>query len=99
MISRVHWLLWYLSPSFKGFYRIVFNYNTHSYLCYRNNKCDNGRSLYDVFLVVRTSKRCFRMMYCDTTYPAFVYRSFRTSADCASFMEEIYQKRIQSSFQ
>lgn len=36
--GRVHWLLWCLSPEFKGAYRLYYNYTYHRYLFYRIEK-------------------------------------------------------------
>lgn len=88
-LARVHWLLFELTPTFKGYYKLLYDYETHSY-CFYHNYC-NGRSnrLKEVFIVIRTSKRCYRMMYHNYDTRIFVYRSFSTAHDCASFMLDI----------
>ena len=92
IVGRVHWLLWNLSPLFKGRYKLSFDYAFHRYTFYRTY-C-NGRSnrLLDCFIVVRTSKRCFRMSYMNDLYRVALYESFRTSAACAHRMEQIAEQ-------
>lgn len=46
-ICRVHWLLWNLTPFFKGSYKLYYNYATHKYLFYRMV----GINLFDIFSV------------------------------------------------
>ena len=57
--ERVHWLLWELRPDFKQAYECVYDYAFHRYIFYRME----GRWLYDVFIVFRTCRKCFRVMY------------------------------------
>ena len=83
--GRVHWLLWNLSGEFKGKYQLYYDYAYHKYLFYRMN----GRQLFDMFSVVRTSKRCFRVMYCNPSHGVHEYFSCRTSKDCAVYMQDI----------
>ena len=87
MIGRVHWLLWHLEREFKQEYILSFDYATHSYLFYRMKK----RQLYDVFVVVRTSKRCFRVMYANTRTNEIQYFSCLRSINTARRMWYIYK--------
>lgn len=82
MLGRVHWLLWNLSSEFKGKYVLKFDYRFHNYLFYRFNP--HTRKIGQVFQVIRTSKRCFRLMYYNNGY--FEYYSFNTSKKCAEKM-------------
>lgn len=82
MLGRVHWLLWNLSSEFKGKYVLKFDYKFHNYLFYRFNS--HTRKIGQVFQVIRTSKRCFRLMYYDNG--KFLYYSFNTSKKCAEKM-------------
>lgn len=84
-ICRVHWLLHNLSTDFKGRYILYYDYSLHRYLFYRMS----GRKLHDLFSVVRTSKRCFRVMYFNTAAGVQEYFSCRTSSQCAEFMLDI----------
>lgn len=83
--GRVHWLLLHLSGNFKGKYNLYYDYQYHKYLFYRFD----GRKLYDIFSVVRTSKRCFRVMYCRPSVGVHEYFSCRNSKKCAEFMEDL----------
>lgn len=87
MICRVHWLLHNLSRDFKGAYRLCYNYASHNYMFYRMS----GRKLYDIFIVQRTSKRCFRVMYCNTETEEFQYFSCWKSSHTAKRMWYIYK--------
>ena len=84
--GRVHWLLWNLSGNFKNKYQLYYDYAYHKYLFYRLE----GRRIYDMFSVVRTSKRCFRVMYCNCKIGVHEYFSCKTSKKCAEFMEDIH---------
>lgn len=88
-LCRVHWLLWCLPPQFKGAYRMEYNYKFHKYLFYRMN----GRKhrIYDVFTVIRTSKRCFRIMYVNAEIKEFLYFSCTTSEEAGQRMNEIFE--------
>ena len=85
MVGRVHWLLWNLSPQFKGKYILSYDYLFHRYFFYRRK----GYKIYDTFTVIRTSKRCFRVTYCNLETKQFEYFSCRTSAETAKKMENI----------
>ena len=91
----VHWLLWNLPSEFKGAYiyrfdverRVGENYVRHNYTFYRKN----GRTLYDVFVVVQTSKHYWRVMYTNIEtkkYECFGYRNTRIIAE---YMFELYK--------
>ena len=84
--GRVHWLLWCLPGYFKNSYQLYYDYTYHKYLFYRMN----GRQLYDLFTVIRTSKRCFRVMYCNPSNNVMEYFSCRTSNQCAIYMCDIF---------
>lgn len=93
MFGRVHWLLWNLSPNFKGVYRLRFDYNYHRYVFYRTYGIDQrSKRLKDCFIIVRTSKKCFRMMYFNDVFQLYLYESFKTSIKCALRMEELFKK-------
>lgn len=57
--GRVHWVLYDLSMYVRSTYTIKFRYECHDYVLYRIWK---GK-LIDVFIVKRTSKRCYRTLY------------------------------------
>lgn len=89
MLSRVHWLLWELSPSFKGYYRLLYDYKYHKYCFYRNYCNNRGNRLKEIFIVIRTSKRCFRVMYYNDYRNIFAYSTFKSSKKCAEWMMNI----------
>lgn len=61
-LCRVHWLLHHLNRDFKRIYTLKFDYSKHCYFFYRLK----GRSILDSFIIVRTSKHCFRVSYFNT---------------------------------
>ncbi len=87
MISRVHWLLWNLPSEFKSKYQLVYDYAFHNYCFYRMN----GRKLYDLFIIVRTSKRCFRVSYVNAETKEMQAFSCRKSVNVARRMWYIYK--------
>lgn len=87
MICRVHWLLWNLTPEFKGKYQLIYDYAKHSYTFYRMD----GRKLYDIFIVVRTSKRCWKVSYCNARTKEMQVFSCRKSINAARRMWYIYK--------
>ena len=88
--GRVHWLLWNMSPKILSRYILSYDYLYHRYIFYRME----GRSfrLYDVFIVFRSSKRCFRVMYSNCKLKVFEYISCKTSQSAADKMLEIMEK-------
>lgn len=83
--GRVHWLLLHLSSRFKMRYNLYYDYAYHKYLFYRLD----GRKIFDFFSIIRTSKRCFRVMYCCPSYGVHEYFTCKTSLKCAERMEDI----------
>lgn len=83
MLGRVHWLLWNLPAWFKAMYNIDFDYRFHRYVFTRfeNNE------LIDCFIVIRTSKRCFRTMVyikgSEEIPEVLDYTTYTTSKQCA----------------
>lgn len=88
MILRTHWLLWTLNefPEFKRSYLCAYDYARHNYIFYRMS----GRKLYDIFIVVRTSKHCFRVMYYNSRTLEIQYFSCRRSINVCRRMNTIY---------
>lgn len=83
---RVHWLLHNLPIDFKRSYRLRYDYNQHSYFFYRNR----GYSIKDCFTVIRTSDKCFKVMYVNTLYNKFIYFTERSSERCANIMYNLF---------
>ena len=86
--GRVHWLLWNLPTGFKRLYKLRFDYEYHNYHFTRYD----GRMPIDQFIVVRTSRRCFRCMYFNYETNYFEYFSEQTSTLMANHMMRVYQK-------
>ncbi len=86
-LGRVHWLLHNLPIDFKNKYRLEYDYVTHNYIFYRNYRW----SILDCFIIVRTSRKCFRCMYYNRNNKTLLYFSRKTSIAMASEMYRIYK--------
>ena len=86
--GRVHWLLWELGSSFKGAYKLYFDYAWHKYVFYRMEK----RTLLDVFIVMQTSRHCWRCMYSNTKTNDFDVFSCTQTRDMALHMWLLWKK-------
>lgn len=82
----VHWLHLELPCEFKKVFRLSFNQRFHHYRYARYRK----RSIVDEFIVIRTSKRCYRVMYFNEDYKHFQYFSAGNYRECAEKMTEIF---------
>ena len=91
----VHWLLWCLPAEFKGAYKYRYhaekyefeNYVRHNYVFYRME----GRSLYDVFVVVQTSKHYWHLTYVNVKTQEYEYFGDIKTARIARRMWYIYK--------
>lgn len=90
----VHWLEMELRVPFRKEYKLTYNPNHHYYHYVRYNK----RTLVDEFIVIRTSKRCYRVMYFNADFKYFQYFSAKNYRDCAARMIQLYSifKRIEA---
>lgn len=90
----VHWLEMELRLPFRKDYKLIYNPNHHYYHYVRHNK----RTLVDEFIVIRTSKRCYRVMYFNANFKYFQYFSARNYRECAERMIRIYTifKRLEA---
>lgn len=89
--GRVHWLLWNLTPEFKGKYTLHFDYRYHNYVFLRYDK----RKLRDIFIVMRTSIHRWKCVYFNVHCLAFERCSTRKSDDmarCLMLISETYEK-------
>ena len=87
--NTVHWITFELYARGNGFtkdYRLSYNDAFHNYRYTRYR----ARTLIDEFIVIRTSKRCFRVMYYNADYDHFIYFSAENYRDCAARMISIY---------
>lgn len=82
----VHWLAYELTGEFTKAYRLSFNRKFHHYHYARYRK----RTLIDEFIVIRTSLRCYRVMYYNNDFKHFQYFSAENYKDCAAKMISIY---------
>jgi len=87
--GRVHWLLWHLPGEFKRAYKLRFDYEYHNY---HFTRYSNRFTPIDEYIIVRTSRRCFRCMYFnyETTY--FEYFSEETSKEMADHLMRFFKK-------
>ena len=91
----VQWLLWCLPTEFKGAY--IYNYQCgkqegeyyarHNYTFYRMN----GRKLYDVFIVVQTSRHYWHLTYANFERQEYTYFGDNKTARIARRMWYIYK--------
>lgn len=86
--GRVHWLLLFLSKRFTKAYRLRFDYEYHNYHFARYD----SRALVDEFVIVRTSRSCFRVMYFNQVNTYFEYFSESTAKRTAEHIEELFEK-------
>lgn len=82
----VHWLAMELGGEFTKVYCLSYNNKFHHYHYSRYRK----RTLIDEFIVIRTSKRCYRVMYFNEDFKHFQYFSARNYRECAAKMINIY---------
>ena len=89
--GRVHWLLWHLTPDFKGKYELIYDYSHHDYVFLRYEK----RKLYDIFIVMRTSIHRWKCVYFNAKCKAFERCSTRKSehmAYCLMLLNDTYDR-------
>lgn len=93
----VHWLIFGLAEDgeFTRHYKLQLNDKYHHYRFARYRK----RTLIDEFIVIRTSKRCYRVSYFNADYMHFQFFSSENYRDCAAKMIEIFKvfKRLEDS--
>lgn len=99
--GRVHWLLWLLPPEFRRRYYISYDYDKHNYLFLRYLGKISGKNLAqsDVYIVTRTSRRCWRVSSHDFMTGTSEYASFEDSQSVADYLvgksAENEQRRIE----
>ncbi len=86
--GRVHWVLWNLPVEFKRAYKLRFDYEYHNYNFVRYV----GRVPIDQFIIIRTSRKCFRCMYYNFDTDYFEYFSEPTAEGIANRVVELYEK-------
>lgn len=87
--GRVHWLIYRLSVNFKRKYFTNYDYAKHSYLFLRNLGGVSLKKLRrsDMFIVVRTSKLCWRVVSHNMMFGQSEYASFKDSQAVAEYLE------------
>jgi hypothetical protein len=87
--GRVHWLLYSLPSDFLKVYDIDYNYKYHNYrfVRYAQNRV---RYVIDEFIVIRTSKRCWRVSYFNRVTADFKYFNADTYSACSAKIYEVY---------
>lgn len=92
MYSRVHWFILNLPLCIKRNYKLFFDYEYHNYTLLRYPYGKKWGSPVDLFVIIRTSRRCWRGMYFHFEYNYFEYFSAQTSKKVCERMESIYRK-------
>ena len=88
--GRVHWILHNLPSEFKAAYKLYYNYASHNYVFIR--LIGKTKRLYDVFVVQRTSKHYFRVMYACPERSVFENFGDRRPKAVAMRMWFLYKK-------
>ena len=78
-----HWLLSDLSTYVNTHYILSYDYNKDSYFLERDTRKNKEK---DYFIIIRTSKNCFRVMYHNKAKKMFDYRTFSNSITCAEMI-------------
>lgn len=82
----VFWIYEVLPLEFKSVYTCTTHDSQHNYRFARYRK----RSLVDEFLIVRTSLRCYRVIYYNNDFEFFRYFSAENYRECVTTMVEIF---------
>lgn len=89
--GRVHWFLLNLPPYVKKNYWVNYAYPNHDYfLCRRCKQVSMNNFRYmDMYIVKRTSRKCWRLMAFNMETAQTVFRVFRKSAEVAEYIGEL----------
>lgn len=89
--GRVHWLLWALRGEFVHVYEVHYDYLYHNYafIRYRPHRYN---CILDIFIVIRTSNKCWRVFYFNDERMIFKFESCKTFRECASWILNVYSK-------
>ena len=87
--NRWHWLLIDLRGEFLINYNLSYDYKKDAYFFESDSKKVSERNY---FIVIRTSRHCFRMMYYDKVSKESIYKSFENSYYCAKEMKRIFKQ-------
>jgi hypothetical protein len=81
--NRWHFLLCDLSKYVNENYVLSYDYKKDSYFLERDIRKSKEK---DFFIIIRTSKNCFRVMYHNKKTKKFIYESFLNSITCAEMI-------------
>lgn len=89
--GRVHWFLLNLPQYVVRNYWVYYDYPTHDYLLCRKCKHVSLRSFnfMDIYIIKRTSRKCWRLMAFNMETAQTVFRTFRKSAEVAEYIGEL----------
>lgn len=92
--GRVHWFLLNLSSYVRNNFSCRYEYLYHNYILHRRvaQFSKNNVRYMSVFVVNRTSKKCWRVMafYVDTA--EVKYKSFKTSIAACAWIDSVAQE-------
>lgn len=78
-----HFLYYDLPPYIKLNYTIIYNKTENKYFL-ENKQVTASKK--DYFIIIRSSKRCYRVMYFSKSAMVFEFGSFKNSITCAKFV-------------
>lgn len=90
--GRVHWFLWSLPRAVSKAYTVRYDYEYHNYVLIRYPEGDERRKPIDEFIIIRTSRRCWRVMYYHFENEYFEYFSEETSQAAGEHVERVYER-------
>ena len=89
--GRVHWLIWALRGEFLRVYESHYDYLSHNYVFVRYRPHRYNRIL-DIFIVIRTSKKCWRCSYFNHYRMIFKFVSLNSFRECAAWILDLFSK-------
>jgi len=89
--GRVHWFTLVLPRLLHTHYEIKFKYATHHYRCTFKTA---RRERFDEYLIIRTSEKCYRVMYYDNPERIFEYKSFRSAPELIDYLLVMLPRKL-----
>ena len=89
--GRVHWFLYELPMYVRTNYFAFYNYAIHDYMLFRKCKkmSDNNFLYADLFIVKRSSHKCWKVMAFNVETSQTEYRAFKRSTEAGQFICEL----------
>lgn len=81
--GRVHWLALMLPRITIQKYDFDFDYDKHNYHLIFKSEYKNR---YDEYTIIRTSEKCFRVIYYDRPTNFFEYKAYRKAVDVIDYI-------------